>query len=95
MGTPEFAVETLRILVENDKNIVGVITAPDKPKGRGQKLEGSPVKKYAEEIEDDFMASGVMSQVNLSGYPELEISVEVKAEDLPVNMIVDWVKVYQ
>ena len=47
MGTPEFAVPSLQILVENGFNVVGVITAPDKPKGRGQKLATSPVKDYA------------------------------------------------
>ncbi|GAA5043149.1 methionyl-tRNA formyltransferase [Marivirga lumbricoides] len=47
MGTPEFAVPSLKILVENNYNVVAVITAPDKPKGRGQKLSVSPVKEYA------------------------------------------------
>jgi len=47
MGTPEFAVESLKILDENKFNIVAVITAPDRPKGRGQKLVFSPVKEYA------------------------------------------------
>lgn len=47
MGTPEFAVGTLKLLVENDYQIVGVITAPDRPAGRGQKLHQSDVKKYA------------------------------------------------
>jgi methionyl-tRNA formyltransferase len=47
MGTPDFAVESLRILVENNYNIVGVITAPDKPAGRGQKIMQSAIKKYA------------------------------------------------
>lgn len=47
MGTPEFAVGTLKLLVENNYNIVGVITAPDKPAGRGQKLHQSDVKTYA------------------------------------------------
>ena len=47
MGTPGFAVPSLRILVENKFNIVAVITAPDKPQGRGQKLIFSPVKEYA------------------------------------------------
>jgi methionyl-tRNA formyltransferase len=46
MGTPDFAVESLRILVENKYNVVAVITAPDKPVGRGQKLGMSPVKEY-------------------------------------------------
>ena len=47
MGTPEFAVPSLQILVENGCNVVAVITAPDKPKGRGQKLTTTPVKDYA------------------------------------------------
>ena len=47
MGTPEFAVEPLRCLVEGGYNVVGVITMPDKPAGRGHKLQFSPVKQYA------------------------------------------------
>lgn len=47
MGTPEFAVESLRCLVEGGYNVVGVITMPDKPAGRGHKLQFSPVKEYA------------------------------------------------
>lgn len=47
MGTPGFAVESLRALVENNYNVVGVITAPDRPAGRGYKLQPSAVKEYA------------------------------------------------
>ncbi len=47
MGTPEFAVESLRCLVEGGYNVVGVITMPDKPAGRGHKIQFSPVKQYA------------------------------------------------
>ena len=47
MGTPDFAVEPLRCLVEGGYNVVGVITMPDKPAGRGHKLQFSPVKQYA------------------------------------------------
>ena len=47
MGTPEFAVASLKALVEKGYNIVGVITAPDKPAGRGMKLTESAVKKFA------------------------------------------------
>lgn len=47
MGTPDFAVESLKQLVENQFNIVGVITATDKPAGRGNKIQQSPVKQYA------------------------------------------------
>ena len=49
MGTPEFAVAPLKNLVENNFNIVGVVTVPDKPSGRGLKLNKSAVKLYAEE----------------------------------------------
>ena len=48
MGTPEFAVPSLEILVEHKFNVVAVITAPDKPQGRGQKLTPSPVKEAAQ-----------------------------------------------
>lgn len=48
MGTPEFAVESLKCLVEGGYNVVGVITMPDKPVGRHQDtLQASPVKQYA------------------------------------------------
>ncbi|GAB3334677.1 methionyl-tRNA formyltransferase [Marivirga atlantica] len=47
MGTPDFAVPPLKILVESGYDIAAVITAPDKPKGRGQKMAVSAVKDYA------------------------------------------------
>jgi len=47
MGTPDFAVASLDLLVKNKFNIVGVVTAPDKPAGRGQQLSQSAVKIYA------------------------------------------------
>ena len=47
MGTPDFAVEPLLRLVEAGKNIVAVVTMPDKPAGRGHKIQFSPVKEYA------------------------------------------------
>lgn len=47
MGTPDFAVPTLDALVQGGYNIVGVITMPDKPAGRGHKVQYSPVKEYA------------------------------------------------
>jgi methionyl-tRNA formyltransferase len=49
MGTPEFAVASLNALVKAGCNIVGVVTAPDKPAGRGMQLQQSAVKKYAVE----------------------------------------------
>ena len=51
MGTPEFAVASLRALMEGGYNVVGVITMPDKPMGRhGSILQSSPVKQYAESV---------------------------------------------
>ena len=49
LGTPDFAVASLVAIKEAGYNIVGVVTAPDKPAGRGMQLQQSPVKKYAVE----------------------------------------------
>jgi methionyl-tRNA formyltransferase len=49
MGTPDFAVASLSALLDADFDIVGVITAPDKPAGRGQKISESAVKRFAVE----------------------------------------------
>jgi methionyl-tRNA formyltransferase len=48
MGTPEFAVATLGSLLINEYNVISVVTAPDKPSGRGRKITKSAVKKFAE-----------------------------------------------
>jgi len=47
MGTPDFAVASLKALVENGYNVLAVVTAPDKPAGRGMQLKASAVKEYA------------------------------------------------
>ncbi len=47
MGTPEFAIPSLKILLENKFDVVSVVTTPDKPSGRGQRLSTSPVKSFA------------------------------------------------
>ena len=49
MGTPDFALFSLRALVEAGEDVIGVITQSDKPKGRGYVLTPPPVKVYAEE----------------------------------------------
>lgn len=70
MGTPDFAVKSLRALVEGGYNIVGVVTMPDKPVGRhGSVLQASPVKQYAlsqglpvlqpEKLKDETFLSGL------------------------------------
>ncbi len=48
MGTPDFAVETLKNILDHNYEVVGVITAPDRPAGRGRKLKASAVKTFAE-----------------------------------------------
>ncbi len=47
MGTPEFAIPSLKTLLEHGYNVVSVVTAPDKPQGRGQRVAPSPVKEFA------------------------------------------------
>ena len=74
MGTPDFAVTTLKTLVENNYTIVGVITAPDKPSGRGRKLNESAVKRYA--ISQDL---NIMQPTNLKDEAFVEDLKAIKA----------------
>jgi methionyl-tRNA formyltransferase len=60
MGSPEFAVATLGSLLMNGLNVIGVVTTPDKPSGRGRKVTKSPVKKFAE-----FSSLMIMQPENL------------------------------
>lgn len=55
MGTPEFAVASLAAMVENGYNVIAVITAPDKPAGRGKQLQQSAVKEYATSKQIPFL----------------------------------------
>jgi methionyl-tRNA formyltransferase len=47
MGTPEFAVPSLKVLLDKGENVVCVVTQPDRPKGRGRKVLPPPVKEFA------------------------------------------------
>ena len=78
MGTPEFAVPALEKLVENGWNVVGVITAPDKPQGRGQKLVGSPVKQAAEKL-----GLHILQPTNLKN-PEFQQELKELKADLQI-----------
>ena len=80
MGTPDFAVSTLKTLVDNNYNIVGVITAPDKPAGRGRKLNESAVKQYA--VSQDLK---VLQPTNLKDDAFL---AELKALNANLNIVV-------
>src|SRR5450432_4120363 len=50
-GTPEFAVPTLRALADSPHVLVGVLTQPDRPAGRGRELKPSPVKRVAQQLQ--------------------------------------------
>lgn len=78
MGTPEFAVPALEKLVEAGWNVVGVITAPDKPQGRGQKLVGSPVKEAAQKL-----GLPILQPTNLKN-PEFHQELEDLKADLHI-----------
>lgn len=78
MGTPEFAVPSLQILHENGCDIVGVITAPDRPKGRGKKLQGTPVKEYAESVGIQVLQpTNLKSEVFLSELRDLKADLQI------------------
>lgn len=80
MGTPDFAVETLREIIENDYEVVGVITAPDRPAGRGRKLQMSAVKQFALE-----KGLKVLQPLNLKDENFLS---ELKALDANLQVVV-------
>lgn len=75
MGTPEFAVPTLAAIHESDQEVVGVVTAPDKPAGRGRKLQSSAVKKFADE-----QGIPVFQPVKLRNPEFVEAMKELKAD---------------
>lgn len=78
MGTPDFAVESLKILVDNNVSIVGVITAPDKPAGRGQKIMQSAVKKYADEKDlQTLQPSNLKSEEFLAKLKSLNANLQI------------------
>lgn len=80
MGTPEFAVATLGSLLMNGYNVVGVVTAPDKPAGRGQRISRSAVKEFAE-----FSSLPVMQPPNLK---DPEFAGQLKELDADIFLVV-------
>lgn len=78
MGTPEFAVATLDALFQSGFNIVGVVTAPDKPAGRGKQLQESAVKKYALE-----KGLKILQPTNLKN-PEFQAELQSLNADIQV-----------
>lgn len=80
LGTPDFAVASLKTLVDNGMDVVGVVTVPDKPAGRGMKLQQSAVKKYADE-----QGLKVLQPVKLK---DEEFLTELKSLEADVQVIV-------
>ena len=80
MGTPEFAVASLDTLIKNGYNVVGVVTATDKPAGRGNQLQISAVKRYALEhdlpiLQPEKLKSSEFQQALLEWHPDIQIVV--------------------
>ncbi|MBN1118016.1 MAG: methionyl-tRNA formyltransferase [Bacteroidales bacterium] len=81
MGTPDFAVASLKELINNNIKVVGIITAPDKPAGRGKKLKLSPVKEFA--LENNI--SPILQPANLKSPEFLD---ELKALNADLFVVV-------
>lgn len=78
MGTPDFALASLKALIDAGYNIVGVITAPDKPAGRGQKLQQSAVKVYAvEKGLEVLQPTNLKDEVFLNELRSLEANLQI------------------
>lgn len=95
MGTPDFAMECLDAIYKNGHEIVGVVTQPDKPKGRGYKLIPPPVKVYAEEKElpvfqPETLKDGAFSEELEKLSPEV-IVVAAYGKILP-SYVIDYPK---
>lgn len=80
MGTPDFAVESLRLLINQGYQVVAVITAPDKPAGRGQKIQTSAVKRFAIErgltvLQPEKLKDSIFIESLTALHPDLQIVV--------------------
>jgi methionyl-tRNA formyltransferase len=81
MGTPDFAVESLKTLIEFGQNIVGVVTSPDKPAGRGHKLVASPVKVSAEK-------AGIKTILQPESLKSLEFIEKLRSLNADIQIVV-------
>ncbi len=78
MGTPDFAVAILDVLLQEQYNVVGVITAPDKPAGRGRKIHESAVKRYALEHQLKILQpTNLKSEVFLNELHQLNANLHI------------------
>ncbi len=81
MGTPDFAVESLKSLIDSGQNVVGVVTAPDKPAGRGKQIQSSPVKKYAE-------SAGILTILQPTNLKSPEFIEQLKSLNADIQLVV-------
>ncbi|WP_373072785.1 methionyl-tRNA formyltransferase [Zeaxanthinibacter enoshimensis] len=78
MGTPEFAVAPLDLLIQNGHNICAVVTAPDRPAGRGRKVQESAVKKYALEHDIKILQpTNLKSETFIRELNELDADLQI------------------
>lgn len=78
MGTPDFAVATLQALVQANYPVVGVITAPDKPAGRGRKIKESAVKQYAKSLNLNILQpTNLKADSFISELKKLEANLQI------------------
>jgi len=87
MGTPEFAVPSLKALLKSDDRVVGIVTQPDRPRGRGQRLSPSPVKVIAQRENISLLQPAKMKDpsfmAELSGWKPDVIAVAAFGRILP------------
>ena len=91
MGTPEFAVPSLEALLKSEDTVVGIVTQPDRPKGRGQQLSSSPVKVIAQRQHLPFLQPTKMKDVDfiaeLSAWKPDLIAVAAFGRILPASIL--------
>ena len=87
MGTPEFAVESLKALVEGGYNVLGVVTVPDRKIGRGQKIGCSPVKQYAEEHSLPYRGAAPINWVVINGETRTGVTTFLLDEHMDTGSI--------
>lgn len=91
MGTPEFAVPSLEALLKSDDRVVGIVTQPDRPRGRGQRLSPSPVKVIAQREQIPVLQPAKMKDpsfmAELSGWKPDVIAVAAFGRILPLAIL--------
>lgn len=95
MGTPDFALEAIKVLDESKHNVLGAVSQPDKPKGRGHKMVAPPVKEYAVEhnipvFQPETLKNGELKEVLDELKPDI-IVVAAYGKILP-NYVIDYPK---